>query len=92
RAHPGRLAVSDGYGAELTYAELDARSNQLARWLIGQGIGTESLVALAIGRSVELLTAMWAVAKTGAGYLPIDPDYPAERIEHMLADSRVQTG
>nr|WP_237421984.1 non-ribosomal peptide synthetase [Gordonia sp. SID5947] len=92
RAHPHQVAVSDGRGTELSYAELDSRSNQLARWLIRQGVGTESLVALAIGRSTDLLTAMWAVAKTGAGYLPIDPDYPAERIEHMLTDSQVRIG
>ncbi len=85
--HPDRVAVVDGNGAALTYAELDARSNQLARWLISRGIGVESLVALAIGRSVELLTAIWAVTKTGAGYVPIDPDYPAERVANMIEDS-----
>ncbi|WP_237421985.1 non-ribosomal peptide synthetase [Gordonia sp. SID5947] len=90
--HGDRVAVVDATGAELTYAALDARSNQLARWLVSQGVGVESLVALAIGRSVELLTAIWAVAKTGAGHLPIDPAYPADRIEHMLSDSGVRVG
>ncbi|MDY6808871.1 MAG: amino acid adenylation domain-containing protein, partial [Actinomycetota bacterium] len=92
RRHPDRPAVSDVTAAALTYAELDARSNRLARWLIARGVATESLVALAVGRSTELLVAMWAVAKTGAGYLPIDPDYPTERIEHMLTDSQVRIG
>ncbi|GAB93098.1 non-ribosomal peptide synthetase, partial [Gordonia rhizosphera] len=90
--HPDRIAVVDGGGASLTYAELDARSNRLARWLIARGVGTESLVALAIGRSAELLTAIWAVAKTGAGYVPVDPDYPAERVATMVEDSGASLG
>ncbi|NED59787.1 amino acid adenylation domain-containing protein, partial [Streptomyces sp. SID10244] len=90
--HTDRVAVVDATGAALTYHALDARSNQVARWLISQGVGVESLVALAVGRSVGLLTAIWAVAKTGAGHLPIDPGYPIERIEHMLADSGVRVG
>ncbi|NED62751.1 AMP-binding protein, partial [Streptomyces sp. SID10244] len=59
--HPDRVAVIDGSGTSLTYDQLDRRSNRLARWLISRGIGVESLVALAIGRSAELLTAIWAV-------------------------------
>ncbi|NED66827.1 AMP-binding protein, partial [Streptomyces sp. SID10244] len=54
--------------------------------------GVESLVALAIGRSADLLTAIWAVAKTGAGYVPIDPDYPSARVASMVADSRAELG
>nr|WP_261978016.1 non-ribosomal peptide synthetase [Gordonia sp. NB41Y] len=87
-----RQAVVDADGEMLTYAELDARSNRLARWLIGQGIGAESLVALAMGRSARLLTAIWAVAKTGAGYVPIDADYPADRIATMIEDSGAVLG
>ncbi|WP_353507227.1 amino acid adenylation domain-containing protein, partial [Gordonia sp. ABSL1-1] len=87
-----RQAVIDTDGAALTYTELDVRSNRLAHWLIGQGIGPEKLVALAIGRSAELLTAIWAVAKTGAGYVPIDPDYPAERVLTMIEDSGAGLG
>ncbi|MYR08758.1 amino acid adenylation domain-containing protein [Gordonia sp. SID5947] len=89
---PDRVAVVDAHGEERTYAELDERSNRLARWLIGQGIGVESLVALAIGRSADLLTAIWAVAKTGAGYVPIDPDYPAARVASMVTDSGAALG
>ncbi|WP_156525446.1 non-ribosomal peptide synthetase, partial [Gordonia sp. 852002-50816_SCH5313054-c] len=85
-------AVTDGSGAVATYAELDARSDACARWLISQGVGTESLVALAIRRSVDLLTVLWAVTKVGAGYVPIDPDYPADRITYMLSDSGVSLG
>ncbi|MGV9827103.1 amino acid adenylation domain-containing protein, partial [Gordonia sp. NPDC003429] len=90
--HADAVAVTDSSGAVLTYAELDARSNQFARWLIAHGVGTESLVALAIPRSADLLTAMWAVTKAGAGYVPVDPGYPADRIAYMLADSAVALG
>ncbi|MBF6209343.1 amino acid adenylation domain-containing protein, partial [Streptomyces gardneri] len=69
---------------ELTYAELDARVNRLARYLIGRGVGPEDRVALAIRRSSELVVAMYAVAKTGAAYVPIDPDQPAERTDYIL--------
>ncbi|MCB1293515.1 MAG: amino acid adenylation domain-containing protein, partial [Gordonia sp.] len=82
-----RPAVIDATGTTLTYGQLDERSSRLARWLIARGIGAESLVALAIGRSAALLTAIWAVAKTGAGYVPIDPDYPADRVANMVEDS-----
>ncbi|SUA48103.1 Dimodular nonribosomal peptide synthase [Nocardia africana] len=68
----------------LTYGDLDARVNRLARYLVECGIGTEDRVALALGRSVELIVAMYAVAKTGAAYVPIDPGQPAERIDYIL--------
>ncbi|MFJ9371533.1 amino acid adenylation domain-containing protein, partial [Nocardia sp. NPDC101769] len=69
---------------QLTYAELDARVNQLARELIARGIGAEDRVALAIRRSTDLVVAMYAVAKSGAAYVPIDPDQPAERVGYIL--------
>ncbi len=78
--------VSDD--AELSYHELNVRSNRLARWLIGQGIGTEDLVGLQMAGSVEFVVAMLAVFKAGAAYLPIDPAYPVERIEYLIADSK----
>ncbi|MFD8814190.1 amino acid adenylation domain-containing protein [Streptomyces sp. NPDC059627] len=74
-------------GVELSYAELDARSNQLARLLVDRGVGPESLVGLVMDRSVELVVAVQAVVKAGGAYLPVDPGYPAERIEAMLADA-----
>ncbi|MFE0750411.1 amino acid adenylation domain-containing protein, partial [Gordonia sp. NPDC058843] len=87
-----RTAVVDASGATLSYSALHARSNRLARWLIGRGVGPETLVALAIPRSVDLLVAIWAVAKTGGGYVPIDPDYPAERVATMVEDSGARMG
>ncbi|MGH3996724.1 MAG: non-ribosomal peptide synthetase, partial [Pseudonocardiaceae bacterium] len=83
---PESVAVVCG-GAELSYAELNARANRLARLLIGRGVGPEQFVGLALPRSVDMVVALVAVAKTGAGYLPIDPGYPAARIEFMCADA-----
>ncbi|WFR71257.1 amino acid adenylation domain-containing protein [Prescottella defluvii] len=79
-------------GREVTYRELDTRSSRIARVLIDQGVGPESYVALGIQRSVESVLAVWAVTKTGAAFVPVDPNYPLERIEHMLADSGAGLG
>ncbi|MCK7622569.1 non-ribosomal peptide synthase/polyketide synthase [Streptomyces sp. RS10V-4] len=83
---PDRTAVVCG-GTRLDYAELNRRANRLARLLIGHGAGPETLVALALPRSADLLPVLWGVLKTGAGYLPVDPGYPAERLRFMLADA-----
>ncbi|MEU1430625.1 amino acid adenylation domain-containing protein [Nocardia sp. NPDC005746] len=77
---------------ELTYRELDERSSQVARELIALGVGPGDVVAMAIARSVESVLAVWAIVKTGAAYLPVDPTYPADRIEHMLTDSGAKFG
>ncbi|WP_210594061.1 non-ribosomal peptide synthetase [Streptomyces sp. GESEQ-35] len=84
--HPDAVAVAFG-DAEVTYAELDERANRLARLLIRRGIGPERIVGLAVPRSVDLIVGLLAVLKSGAGYLPIDPEYPAERIAFMVADA-----
>ncbi|MFF9202054.1 non-ribosomal peptide synthase/polyketide synthase [Streptomyces sp. NPDC014986] len=83
---PDRTAVTCG-GTRLDYAGLNRRANRLARLLTARGAGPESLVALCLPRSVDLLTVLWAVLKSGAGYLPVDPGYPAERIRFMLDDA-----
>ncbi|NMD93864.1 amino acid adenylation domain-containing protein [Rhodococcus sp. BL-253-APC-6A1W] len=76
----------------VTYGELDRRSSALAHTLIEAGAGPETVVAVAVERSVESVLAVWAVARTGAAFLPVDPTYPAARIEHMLTDSGVRLG
>ncbi|MFD5495941.1 amino acid adenylation domain-containing protein, partial [Streptomyces sp. NPDC127091] len=72
----------------LTYAELDARANRLARRLVAEGVGPEGTVAVAVPRSPELVVALLAVLKAGAAYLPVDPDYPADRIGYLLTEAK----
>lgn len=75
-------------GAHLSYAELNARANRLARRLIGAGAGPDRLVALALPRSAQLIVALLAVLKSGAAYLPVDPALPADRTRYILDDAR----
>jgi amino acid adenylation domain-containing protein len=84
---PAAIAAELGDQA-VTFAELEARSNQLARWLRSHGVRPETLVALAFERSPELLVAMLAVLKSGGAFLPLDPSYPKERLAAMLEDAR----
>ncbi|WP_253780864.1 non-ribosomal peptide synthetase [Goodfellowiella coeruleoviolacea] len=84
-ARPDASAVVDG-AHTLTYAELDERSNRLARLLIGRGAGPGELVALSLPRSADLLVAVVAVLKTGAGYVPLAVDHPEERNAAILRD------
>jgi amino acid adenylation domain-containing protein len=86
-AAPDAVAVVGG-DASLSYRDLNARANQLARTLVTRGVGPESVVAVALDRSVDQVVTMLAVAKAGGAYLPIDPGYPTERIGLMLADAR----
>ncbi|MCW2914516.1 MAG: amino acid adenylation domain protein [Actinomycetia bacterium] len=84
---PDAVAVSSE-STSLTYGELNVWSNRLARLLVARGVGPEQFVALALPRSAELVVAILAVLKAGAAYVPIDPDYPADRVAYMLADAR----
>ena len=72
----------------LSYAELDRRSNQLARFLIARGAGPEQIVAIALERSVEMVVAIVAVLKSGAAYMPMDTETPPARLAFMLSDSK----
>src|SRR5262249_46182673 len=72
-------------GESLSYGELNVRANRLAHYLIGLGVGPESLVGIALERSIELVVALLGTLKAGAAYLPLDPDYPEARLAHMLA-------
>ncbi|MFE3627869.1 amino acid adenylation domain-containing protein [Streptomyces goshikiensis] len=86
-ATPGACAVVAGT-TRLTFAELEARAGRLAALLAARGVGPESVVALALPRSAESVVAILAVLKAGAAYLPMDLDYPADRLALMLADAR----
>ncbi|MBN1050268.1 non-ribosomal peptide synthetase [Clostridium botulinum] len=75
---------------ELTYKELNERANIFARVLRKEGVSKESIVGIIIGRSPEMIISILAILKAGAGYLPIDPNYPIERINYMLKDSKAK--
>ncbi|MFE2979167.1 amino acid adenylation domain-containing protein [Streptomyces sp. NPDC059258] len=85
-ASPDAVAAVFG-DITLTYRELDARANRLARVLAARGVGQESVVGLALPRSPEHIVAVLAVVKAGGTYLPLDPEYPAERLSFMLSDA-----
>ncbi|OTA15175.1 Amino acid adenylation [Xenorhabdus vietnamensis] len=72
---------------QLSYAELNQRANQLAHSLIAFGIRPDDRVALCVGRSLDMIIGMLGILKAGAGYIPFDPEYPAERLAYQLSDS-----
>lgn len=84
---PAAIAVVDEHG-RYSYAEINARANRIAHHLIASGIGTEDKVAVLMGRSVDLVVAALGIAKAGAAYVPVDPEYPPDRIEFILGDAR----
>jgi len=74
----------------ITYRELNAQANQLARYLVQRGAGAETLVAICLNRSIDALRTMLAVWKAGAAFLPLDADYPPDRLAYMLRDAAAQ--
>jgi amino acid adenylation domain-containing protein/non-ribosomal peptide synthase protein (TIGR01720 family) len=85
---PNNIAISFN-SVELTYDELNCKANQLARKLRERGVKTQSKVAIMAAHSCEMVIAILAIIKAGAAYVPIDGNYPAERIEYMISDSGV---
>ncbi|MFJ8155138.1 amino acid adenylation domain-containing protein [Streptomyces sp. NPDC094468] len=76
------------HGARISYAELDARVNRLARYLRALGVGPDVPVGVCLERGTDLPVALLAVLRTGGAYVPLDPAYPEERLGHMLRDAR----
>ena len=101
--HPDRIALvfhdsartpspdkaSMGWDDRLTYRQLNARANQLAHYLIQQGVGPETLVGICVDRSLELVIGLLGILKAGGAYVPLDPAYPAERLAFTLADAGI---
>ena len=83
---PGATAVIFE-DAQLSYGELNKKANQLARYIINEGIQPESLIPICIERSLEMIIGILGVLKAGCAYVPIDPEYPEDRISYMLEDT-----
>ncbi|WP_144716309.1 non-ribosomal peptide synthetase, partial [Flavobacterium anhuiense] len=75
----------------LTYKELDQRSNQLSHYLFEQGIITDSLVGICLDRNLEMVIGILGILKSGGAYVPIDPEYPSDRVGYMLNDGSIKT-
>ena len=86
---PGAEAVVSAEGS-ITYGELNARSNRLARRLRRLGAGPETVVALCVERSAEMIVGVLGILKAGAAYVPLDPDYPRDRLQFIMDDSRAR--
>ncbi|WP_310422588.1 amino acid adenylation domain-containing protein [Chamaesiphon sp. VAR_48_metabat_135_sub] len=85
---PDAVAVVDA-GQQLTYAELDIQANQVANYLIDLGVQTETFVGICVERSLAMVVGLLGILKAGAAYVPIDPNYPLDRIEYMLQDAQI---
>jgi amino acid adenylation domain-containing protein len=88
RINPAKVALIAGE-EKFSYQQLDRRANQLASFLLNQGVGPEALVGVLLDRKPEMLIAVLAVLKAGAAYVPLDPAYPAERIGYIVQDAEI---
>ncbi len=83
--------IAVGFGNErLSYVELNAKANQLARVLRKKGVSRDNVVALIVDRSIEMMVGIMGIIKAGGAYLPIDPEYPEKRVQYLLEDSGVE--
>jgi amino acid adenylation domain-containing protein len=87
--HPDAIAVHFE-GQELTFAELDAKANQLAHFLQHRGVGPETVVGLCVDRSLETVIGLLGILKANGAYMPLDPAYPLDRLQYMIEHSHVQ--
>ena len=85
--HPKKIAVEDDAGNKISYEEINGQANQLAYYLLKNGVNKGDIIALCIDRGIDMLIGMLGIVKSGAAYLPIDPNYPAARIEYLLENS-----
>jgi len=83
---PGNIAVKFKEG-ELSYKQLDELSNQLANLLVKKGVIKGTLIPICLYRPVDMVIGIWGVLKAGAAYVPIDPEFPADRIKYMIDDT-----
>ncbi len=88
--HPSRIAI-DCAGVPISYHDLEWQANQLSHYLRDGGVGPGSFVALLLPRSADVYVTILAILKSGAAYVPLDPDYPADRVSYILADCKVHT-
>ena len=88
-ASPDALAVAFGEQRQLTYRQLNERSNRLAHHLRDRGVGPDVLVGMCIERSIEMIVGFLGILKAGGAYVPLEPSYPRERIAFMLDDANV---
>jgi len=89
KAKPGNLALKFGE-IELTYKELDDRSNQVANFLVAKGVTPGTLVPICLLRPLDTVIAIWGILKAGAAYVPIDPEFPIDRIKYMIGDTAAE--
>jgi amino acid adenylation domain-containing protein/non-ribosomal peptide synthase protein (TIGR01720 family) len=87
KAHPDRVALVSGH-TEISYDELNRRANRLARLLLESGVKDQDFVTVALDRSIDMIVSILAILKAGCAYVPVDPEYPAERIGFMLEDTK----
>ncbi|SHJ71338.1 non-ribosomal peptide synthetase [Aquimarina spongiae] len=85
RKYPDNVAVVCNK-EQLTYKQLDQKTNQLARFLVNNGVNKGALIPLCINRSLDMVMAILGILKTGGAYVPIDPNYPEDRVKHILKD------
>src|SRR5262249_47403588 len=85
---PHAVAVVAGE-ASLTYQELNARANQLAHYLLGNGVGPDVIVGICTKRGLDMIVGILGILKAGGAYLPLDPSYPQERLAFMLDDAKI---
>lgn len=89
KANPGNLALKFG-AIELTYKELDERSNQVANFLVAKGITPGTLVPICLLSPLDTVVAIWGILKAGAAYVPIDSEFPIDRIKYMIGDTAAE--